>query len=201
MNEDEFRERYQRAFSSIHADKDFRINLEENPMKAEHIRWNKGLAAACTAAAIALGGATVYAQNIGGIQRKMQIWVDGELTTATVDLNEEGSYTIYDGKGNEVGGGGGVAYDGLLNQERPLTAEEMAKEIADQITLDESDGHYYLCWHNKKIDITDDFGEDHYAYLTLVDGSETLYVTINQDGSYSTSPNRYMIPGKDFSTR
>ena len=60
MNEDEFRERYQRAFSSIHADKDFRINLEENPMKAEHIRWNKGLAAACTAAAIALGGATVY---------------------------------------------------------------------------------------------------------------------------------------------
>lgn len=201
MNEDEFRERYQHAFSSIHADKDFRINLEENPMKAEQIRWSKGLTAAITAAAIALGGATVYAQNIGGIQRKMQIWVDGELTTATVDLNDEGSYTIYDAAGNEVGGGGGVAYDGPLNQERPLTAEEMAKEIADQITLDESDGNYYLCWHNKKIDITDDFGEDHYAYLTLVDGSETLYVTINQDGSYSTSPDRYMIPGKDFSTR
>lgn len=170
-------------------------------MKAEHIRWSKGLTAAITAAAIALGGATVYAKNIGGIQRKMQIWVDGELTTVTVDLNDEGSYTIYDATGNEVGGGGGVAYDGPLNQERPLTAEEMAKAIADQITLDESDGNYYLCWHNKKIDITDDFGEDHYAYLTLVDGSETLYVTINQDGSYSTSPDRYMIPGKDFSTK
>ncbi|MGN1389332.1 MAG: hypothetical protein ACI4WR_06765, partial [Bulleidia sp.] len=151
-------------------------------MNRTAVKWKKGLLTACTAAVIALGGATVYAQNIGGIQRKMQIWVDGELTTATVDLSDEGSYTAYDAAGNEIGSGGGVAYDGPLNQERPLTAEELAEEIADRITLDESGGKYYLCWHSRKIDVTDDFGEDGYAYITLVDGSDTVYVTINRDG-------------------
>lgn len=159
---------------------------------------NKRWLAVPAAAAILLAGTTVYAQNIGGIQRKMQIWIDGELTTATVNLSDEGSYTIYDASGNEVGGGGGVAYDGLLNKERPLTADEMAEEIANQITLNQSDGKYILYWHNKKVDISNDFGEDGYAYLTLVDGSDTLYVTIGRDGSYSTSSDRYLVPGKDF---
>ena len=118
----------------------------------------------------------------------------------TIAISDEGSYTIHDSSGNEDGSGGGVAYDGLLNHERPLTADEMAEEIANRITLDERDGKYILYWHDKKVDVTNVFGEDGYAYLTLVDGSDTLYVTINKDGSYSTSPDRYMVPGKDFET-
>lgn len=169
-------------------------------MTNKQVNRNRRWLVVPAAAAVLLAGTTVYAQNIGGIQRNMQIWLDGELTTATIDLSDEGSYTIHDSSGNEVGSGGGVAYDGLLNHERPLTADEMAEEIANRITLDERDGKYILYWHDKKVDVTNVFGEDGYAYLTLVDGSDTLYVTINKDGSYSTSPDRYMVPGKDFET-
>lgn len=198
MREEEFRKKYQRAFSSIRTDHEYKLTAQEDTMTNRKTIRNKRWLAVPAAAAILLAGTTVYAQNIGGIQRKMQIWIDGELTTATVNLSDEGSYTIYDASGNEVGGGGGVAYDGLLNKERPLTADEMAEEIANQITLNQSDGKYILYWHNKKVDISNDFGEDGYAYLTLVDGSDTLYVTIGRDGSYSTSSDRYLVPGKDF---
>lgn len=200
MREEEFRKRYQSAFSSIRTDHEFDLHAQEETMTNKQVNHNRRWLAVPAAAAVLLAGTTVYAQNIGGIQRKMQIWLDGELTTATVDLSDEGSYTIHDSSGNEVESGGGVAYEGLLNHERPLTTGEMAEEIANRITLDERDGKYILYWHDKKVDVTNDFGEDGYAYLTLVDGSDTLYVTINKDGSYSTSPDRYMVPGKDFET-
>lgn len=196
MNEEKFRNEYKRAFSSIHADHDFKVSLEENTMTKK--TWNKGFAAICTAAVIAFAGTTAYAQDAGGIQRKMQIWINGDQTTATVDFSDNGTYIIHDEAGNEVGGGGGIAIGKLGQKDRPLTAEEMEESLADDITLDNKNGDYILHWHNKSVDITDSFGEDGYAYITLTDQGKVKYVTISKDGSYATGTNKYPVPGKDF---
>lgn len=59
------------------------------------------------------GTGTVYAANVGGIQRTIQLWIHGDQTDATLDVKEDGSYNLNysDENGNTVEqGGGGVAF-------------------------------------------------------------------------------------------
>ena len=48
-----------------------------------------GLAAALVLAL----GSVAYASDLGGIQRTVQLWLNGEMTDATLTVNE-GSYTL-----------------------------------------------------------------------------------------------------------
>lgn len=54
-------------------------------------------------------GSVAYASDLGGIQRTVQLWLNGEMTDATLTVNE-GSYTLRypdkDGTEHEMGGGG-----------------------------------------------------------------------------------------------
>ena len=52
-------------------------------------------AAAVIAGCIILGGTgTAYAANVGGIQRTVQIWLHGDQTQATLDVSNDGTYTM-----------------------------------------------------------------------------------------------------------
>ena len=52
-------------------------------------------AAAVIAGFIILGGTgTAYAANVGGIQRTVQIWLHGDQTQATLDVSNDGTYTM-----------------------------------------------------------------------------------------------------------
>ena len=122
------KERFQRAFAPLHASPD---TMTEVTKMTERKTKRPALRRAATiglAAALVLAlGSVAYASDLGGIQRTVQLWLNGEMTDATLTVNE-GSYTLRypdkDGTEREMGGGG-VAFepDGT---ERALTEEENA---------------------------------------------------------------------------
>ena len=66
-----------------------------------------------------------------GIQRTIQLWIHGDQTDSTLDIKEDGSYSLNysDENGNTVEqGGGGVAFD-ADGTERPLTEDEIMEQI------------------------------------------------------------------------
>lgn len=76
------------------------------------------------------GTGTAYAANVGGIQRTVQIWLHGDQTQATLDVSNDGTYTMEyyneDGTLHQTGGGG-VSIDADGTQ-RALTAEELMEK-------------------------------------------------------------------------
>lgn len=195
-------ERYRRAVSALHPDPAFRVVLQKQgktPARVRaSLRFHAGLAAILWILALSLVGAGVYAANIGGIQRKIQILQHGELTDAVLSVSDtDGTYQVTDPSGRVLLGGGGVAIqeDGT---ERPLTEEELLSGLADQVSAEVENGHYYLCWRSHLFDLTGAFDRSSVCYVTLTDGSDTLYVTALSDGAVASSPSRYLIPGVDF---
>ena len=164
-----------------------------------HRKALRALRPLIAAAAVMAGCGVCYANNVGGIQRTLQIWTHGQMTTAevtiTTDNNQTGyemSYMGADGKTVEVGGGG-VAYE-RDGSERPLTAEEVLEDInSPDVELDEKSGRTYVYYMDQKIDITDKF-KDGYAYVKLNTSDGTLYVTVRQGSGYAISSEKFIMP-------
>ena len=156
------------------------------------------LAAAAIAVCVIVGGTgTAYAENVGGIQRTIQLWMHGDQTSATFNFNtDDGSYNLeyQDANGETVSqGGGGVAL-GPDGSERPLTEDEIMEELnaPDVEYLD--DGSVWVYYKNQKIEITDKFDKDNICYVKIENGDETIYMTVKYQDGYSTSPDKYPDP-------
>ena len=112
---------------------------------------------------ILIGGTgTAYAANVGGIQRTIQLWIHGDQTTATLNVSDDGTYTMeyYDEDGNlSQSGGGGIAMD-ADGTTRPLTEAELLAEIDSPEVEYEEDGSVWVYYHNQSVEITDKFNED-----------------------------------------
>ena len=188
------KERYQRAFSALHTSEGFQVRLEGTRKPVHTVRIRRVLTAACVAMAVAAGATAAYASNAGGIQRTIQIWLHGELTDATLDIDaSNGTYAIRDQSGHVMQSGGGVA----INQdgtERPLTAKEIEEDLANRPETETADGRTYLLLGSQRIDVTDQFDESGYCYITVKTGGGKLYVTVCQNGGLASSPNRYVLP-------
>lgn len=196
------KEKYKQAFSSLQTS-----GLNEMEIRKMAIlkkkRITKIVAAAAAISVLLLGGTgTAYAMNVGGIQRTVQLWLNGDQTSATLELNSDGSYNIYLAGDNEdaVMSGGGIAYD-WNGKERPLTEEELMEDVQDQLSAPEveyeEDDTVWVYYHDQKIEITDSFDEDGICYVKLVDGSEVSYLTVKYENGYAWSKDKYMSP-KDF---
>ena len=157
----------------------------------------KTIAAAIAACLIVtIGTGTAYAADVGGIQRKVQMWIHGDQTDVTLKIDSDGSYTgkYTDKDGNEKEfGGGGVAYD-WNGTERPLTEEEIMEEMNAPDVEYEDDGKVMLYYKNQSVDITDKFDKDGVCYVKLEDGDGVLYVTVKYNNGFSTSSDRYIMP-------
>jgi hypothetical protein len=131
-----------------------------------------------------VGSATVaYATDFCGIQRTLQLWIHGDQTDVTIQFDGNGNYNmdyIDDEGDSKHQGGGGIAIedDGT---ERPLTEDELLEEITAP----------WVYWFDQKIDITDKF-ENNVCYIKLVNGEETLYMTVKYQNGYATSPDKYL---------
>ena len=167
------KERFQRAFAPLHASPDTMtevMKMTERKMKRPALRRAAtiGLAAALVLAL----GSVAYASDLGGIQRTVQLWLNGEMTDATLTVNE-GSYTLRypdkDGTEHEMGGGG------------------IAIEDDGTVTV------YYL---DQKLDVTDKFDEDGVCYVQLEGGEKTIYMTIKRGNGYATSTTKYILPSE-----
>ena len=188
------KEKYKRAFSSLHPSENFKIRLEDHVMTKKHFGMRKALTTVCAILVVAIGGTTVYAADVGGIQRTIQTWIHGELTDATLTVDDSnGTYTLTDANGEVIEGGGGVAIE-ADGTERALTSEEIAEDIANKVMTDTIDGRMYLLYKNQKYDITDEFENSDYYYVSLKDGDRTLYVTVTKSGGLASSEKRYLLP-------
>lgn len=197
------KEKFQKTFGKLHASPELLtevLNMTEEKnvisieKKQKKYRIPKIAAAAIALALVLSSGTAVYAMDLGGVQRMVQVWIHGEQTDATLTV-EDGNYslTYRDADGKEAyQGGGGIAYepDGT---ERPLTEEELLEEINGPEVVYEDDGTVWVYYKNQKLDITDKF-EDGVCYVKLEDGDESQYMTIKYDNGFATSPSGYIQP-------
>ena len=147
-------EKYKKAFSVLQtSESSFR---EVENMARLQKRTKMKTAAAVIAGCILLGGTgTAYAANVGGIQRTIQLWIHGDQTNATLNVSDNGTYTMeyYDENGElQESGGGGIAFEADGTQ-RSLTAEELMEEIDSPDVEYEEDGSVWVYYHNQSIDI------------------------------------------------
>lgn len=187
------REKYKQAFSVLRASDDF--SLEANDMKqtAKQFRLRKAvvLAAACV---MVIGSATIaYAADVGGIQRTVQLWLHGEQTAVTIEFDGAGGYNMEytDEEGNDrYKGGGGVAFE-ADGTERPVTEEEIMEMLSRPEVEYRDDGSVWVYWLSQAVEITDRF-EDGVCYVQLVNGEDTMYVTVRYQDGYTSSPHKYV---------
>ena len=191
------KEKYKQAFSAIHASDNFSLEVEkmEKTNRQHTFKIVMAFVAACI---MMIGSATVaYAADVGGIQRTIQLWIHGDQTKATIQLDGNGSYSMdyTDGEGNvKHQGGGGVSFapDGT---EIPLTEEELMEQLEDPDVQYEDDGSVWVYWFDQKLDITDQFEND-ICYVRLVNGEKTLYITVKYQNGYAINPHKYASPSE-----
>ena len=190
------KETYQQAFSVLQTSGDFSMEVEKMAMRQKHHKV-KTIAAAVAACIVLVGGAgTAYAANLGGIQRTIQLWINGDQTNATLEINNDGNSSTYtikipdeNGNSTEITGGG-VAMDGD-GVERPLTEDEIMEQINQPDVEYEDDGSVWLYYKDRKLDITDRF-EDGICYVKLTDGKDVKYLTIKYNDGYAMSDSKYV---------
>ena len=192
------KERFQRAFAPLHASPDTMtevMKMTERKTKRPALRRaaTLGLAAALVLAL----GSVAYASDLGGIQRTVQLWLNGEMTDATLTV-KNGHYTVNytDSEGNErERSGGGVAFepDGT---ERALTEEELFEHLNEPEVEEREDGTVMVYYLDQKLDVTDKFDEDGVCYVQLEGGEKTIYMTIKRGNGYATSTTKYILPNE-----
>lgn len=192
------KEKYKQAFSVLQASGELSMEVDSMMLNSKKARVRTAIAAAAACILLAGGGGSIaYAADIGGIQRIVQVWIDGDCTNAVIDYDaEQGSIMLdlqkEDGTIEEIGGGG-VAFD-ENGSERPLTEGELLEEMNAPDVAYNEDGTVWVYYYDQKIEITDRFEND-VCYVKLSNGDETLYMTVKYQGGYSTSPHKYVSPG------
>ena len=188
-------EKYKKAFSVLQPSQ--RSLQEVENMARLQKRTKVKTAAAVIAGCIVLGGSgTAYAANIDGIQRTVQLWIHGDQTTATLNISDDGTYTVeYPDENGSVSqsGGGGVTLepDGT---ERPLTENEIMQAMNAPDVEYYDDGSVWVYYHDQSIDITDKFDKENVCYVKIADGDETLYLTVKYQNGSSYSNEKYIEP-------
>lgn len=181
------KKRYQRAFSPLHASKDFLTEVQ--PMKQTRHSLRRGLTL-CAAVITLLTMATVcYAADVAGIRQIVQVWLHGEEKTATLEM-QDGRYTLTDEDGVSIISGSARAI-GNDGSERLLSEDELLAyfvNIPDVMYYD--DDTVWLYYQDYKIDITDQFNEDGLCYQKV----GGLYFTIKYENGFSTSSDDYPDP-------
>lgn len=190
------KEKYKQAFDTLSASDNFSLEVDKMSILNRKHKLKTIAAAIAACLIVTAGTGTAYASDLGGIQRKVQLWIHGDQTTATLTINSDGSYTgTYadkDGKNKEFGGGG-IAFN-QDGSERSLTQEEIMEELNAPDIEYEKDGSVILYYKNQSIDITHKFNKDNICYVKLVDGDDSLYVTVKYNNGYASSPNKYISP-------
>lgn len=188
------KEKYKQAFSAIHISDDFSLEVNKMGTTGKNRKLNRLVVSIAVCVLIIGSAAIAYAADVGGVQRIIQLWRNGEQTDVTVEFDGNGNYEMnyVDENGNEKHqGGGGVAID-FWGNERPLTQEELMEEMNSPEVHNKDDGTVWVYWYDQKVEITDKF-ENGVCYVKLVNGKETLYLTVTENG-YSASPNKFLEP-------
>lgn len=188
------KEKYKQAFSAMHSPCEMTLEVEKMAILSKKAKIRTTAAAIITICLLITGGSgVVYAADVGGIQRTIQLWIEGDRTDVTFEYHESGtydmSYETKDGETEELHGGGvAIEEDGT---ERPLTEEELLEELSWPDVIYEEDGTVWVYYYDQKMEITDQF-EDGVCYVKVSNGEETLYMTVMYQDGWCTSPHKYV---------
>ena len=189
------KERYKQAFSALHSSTVMPMEMEKIAAVSKKAERRTAAAVLIACLLTAGGSGVVYAADIGGIQRTMQLWIEGDQTDVVFTYDTDGtyhlSYQLEDGQ-SEEGGGGGIAIEDD-GSERPLTENEMLEQLQDPIVKYEENGTVWVYYYDRKIEITDRF-EDGVCFVKVSNGEKTLYMTILYQDGWCTSPHRFESP-------
>lgn len=191
------RDKYKRTFSVVRTSRDYGKGvLEMSQTKTKRSGMPK-IAILVAAICLAFGTAGVcYAADVGGIQRQIQLWINGDQTDAVIEFDGEGGYMIhYPDENGETHsrGGGGVAIDHFGN-ERPLTEQELLEELNSLDVRYEDDGRVMVYYYDQALDITDMFDEDGVCYVTMIRDDQPLFVTVKYRDGFAASSRCYVDP-------
>lgn len=193
------KQRYQRTLSVLHASESCLMEVKAMNSKAK--RYMPRLVAACAAVVLVLAMASVaYAADVGGIQRQIQIWINGDQTDAVLDIRGGSTaeyslqYQDADGVSHEISGGGVAIEDD--GSERPLTEEEILEHLDSPDVVYRDDGTVWVCYRDQMVEITDRFDEDGICYVQVQTDSGALYLTVRYHGGFASSPHSYLAPEK-----
>ena len=191
------KEKFRKTFDKLHASPDIltevlKMTEKENVVPIRNKRVARKAAVIIAVLVLVVGSAgAVYAMDLGGIQRIVQVWIHGEQTNATFTV-DNGSYTLdyTDAEGNDVHReGGGIAYEN--GAERPLTDEELLEEICMPDVEYKEDGTVWVYYLDQKMEITDKF-KDGFCYVLLKADGKTQYITVKYGDGFATSPHGYI---------
>ena len=172
------KEKYCKAFSTLHASDNISLEVEIMEKRKYAIRMKKA-AAACATIVIACGSMTVaYAADLGGIQQKIMTWFHGEQTQIHVTRTGENSYsyTYTDENGKVREGGGGAVGIDENGRETSLSAEEVLKNVGNGLEVLE-DGSVWYFYYDKKFDLTDLIDPEGNCKFMFEHEGETYYVS------------------------
>ena len=186
-------EKMRAAFAPLHASPDTLTEVMKMTEQKNKNILRRGVTLALAAVLVLALGSVAYASDLGGIQRTLQVWRYGELTSVAITAREgsyEYSYTDANGE-VQYGGGGGVAFDTVTGEARPLTEEELTDHLtAPEVSYSE-DGSVKLYYGSQSVDITGSFNEEGVSYIRLERDDGPLYMTIRYQDGYATSPHKY----------
>jgi len=176
------RERYQRAFVSLHASN---MRMEVRTMRARKKTHISKFAVVCAAVIVLVVFASVaYATNLGGVRQTVSFWFHGSETSALMEQNGQ-AYTIsWEDENGETrtihGGAASLTADGTW---RSMTPEEIAELHQTDTAVERTgDGRIILYFHDQVLDITNRFEENGTCRIELSFDGEAYYWTIRDDG-------------------
>lgn len=189
------KEKYKQAFSVLQPSGKIFLEEERIIIMKKKARFQAAATAAAICLAFAGCGSIAYAADLGGVQRKIQLYIHGDQTDADIVYNANGSYDLWFETENSTreelhGGGIAIEEDGT---ERPLTEEEIMDHLKQPDVDYREDGSVWVYYYDQKIDITDRF-KDGVCYVKVSNGEDTLYMTILYQNGWCTSPHKYESP-------
>ncbi len=191
------KEQYKKAFSVLQTSDDFTLEDGKMAILKKKAMMKTFAAAAAACLIVVIGSKTAYAATVFGIQRTIQLWMNGDQTDVTISFDGAGNYSMEyaDEEGNlheSRGGGVAIEADGT---ERPLTEDEILSDMSDGLDVRfDDDGNVFVDFQDHVIDITDKFEND-ICYVFLDGADKDLYLTVMKEDDgirYATSPDKYM---------
>lgn len=190
------KEKYQRTFSVLHASGN--CVREVTTMKKSIRRYIPRAAAVCAVLVLMTALATAaYAADLGGIQRQVQLWMEGEQTDAILTVTD-GHYTLEyrDDEGQlRKNYGGGVAFEKDGTQ-RPVTEAEILEHMNKPEVRYGEDGSVWVYYQEQAVEITDRFDQDGVCHVHLSGGKDVIYLTVFREDGYAYSSHKYPDPNE-----
>ena len=80
------KEKYKQAFDTLSASDNFSLEVDKMSILNRKHKLKTIAAAVAACLIVTAGTGTAYASDLGGIQRKVQLWIHGDQTTAIMEL-------------------------------------------------------------------------------------------------------------------